>query len=238
VRRLRSGILLPLVLAAAGVALIVLGSLDLDQPPGSSLPPIPEPSSQVAVASPSHESGGSPAESSQPPTPSPTPISDLWVAIQLEIPSVGLNVRVRHAVNNVDCDFPPEDAAYVLCGGTQPGRGTNSYIFAHAELNLFKRLWNVQLGAEVKVLMSDDAVLRYVVTEVRPNVSCPDDREPPHPNPPLALKYALPGCAEGAAWTNATDHELLTLQTSQGFNRNYGELIIVAEPIVAGAPVN
>ena len=104
-------------------------------------------------------------------------------------------------------------------------------MFAHAELSLFKRLWNVQLGAEVKMLMSDDVVLRYVVTEVRPNVSCPDDRADPHPNPPLVLKYAPPGCAEGAAWTQPTDHERLTLQTSQGYNRNWGELIVIAEPV-------
>jgi hypothetical protein len=239
-RRLRAGVLLPLVLAAAGVGLILVGSLDIDEPPGPSLAPIPDPTSPVAVASPSLESSGSPDATPQPPTPtpSPTPIPDDWVAVQLEIPSVGLNVLVKDAVNDADCDFPPEDAAYVICGGSQPGRGTNSYVFAHAELNLFKRLWNVQLGDEVKVLMSDDAVLRYVVTEVRPNVSCPDDREDPHPDPPLALKYAPPGCAEGAAWTNPTDHERLTLQTSQGFNRNYGELIVIAEPVTTPAPIN
>ena len=65
-------------------------------------------------------------------------------------------------------------------------------------------------GAEVLVLMSDGAVLTYTVTEVHPNISCPDDRAAPHPNPPLALKYAPPGCVEGAAWTQPTDHERLT----------------------------
>jgi hypothetical protein len=34
------------------------------------------------------------------------------------------------------------------------------------------------------------------------------------------------------AWTQPTDHERLTLQTSQGYNRNWGELIVVAEPLV------
>jgi sortase family protein len=230
-RRLSSGTLLPLVLALAGVALIVAGSLDVDQPTPS-LPSIPDPTSPVAVASLTPSATESPgATATQLPTPSPTPIPVDWVAVQMEIPSVGLNVLVKQAHNEADCDFPPEDAAYVLCGGSQPGRGTNAYLFAHAELKLFKRLWNVQVGAEVKVLMSDGAVLRYAVTEVRPNVSCPDDREPPHPNPPLALKYAEPGCAEGAAWTQPTDHERLTLQTSQGYNRNWGELIVVAKPV-------
>ncbi len=61
----------------------------------------------------------------------------------------------------------------------------------------------MQLGAEVKVLMSDGAVLRYRVTEIHPNVSCPDDRADPHPNPPLALQVrAAAAAAEGAAWTH------------------------------------
>ena len=31
-------------------------------------------------------------------------------------------------------------------------------------------------------------------------------------------------------WSAPTDHERLTLQTSQGYNRNWGEFIVVAEP--------
>jgi hypothetical protein len=50
------------------------------------------------------------------------------------------------------------------------------------------------------------------------------------PDPPLALQYADPGCP-GAAWAQPTDHERLTLQTSQGFNRNWGELIVIADPL-------
>ncbi len=88
--------------------------------------------------------------------------------------------------------FPPEHAAFILRRGSQPGRGTNSYMFGHALLDLFKPLWNVQLGARVKVLMSDGAVLRYVVTEVHPNVACPDDN-PPNPElNPEALGVDVP----------------------------------------------
>ncbi|HEX9635750.1 MAG TPA: sortase [Candidatus Limnocylindria bacterium] len=229
--RRRTSLLLPLILAVAGVALIVVGSLDLD-PPGSSLPPIPDPSSPVALATPSPEPSASPdATATAEPTTTPTPIPPDWVAVQLQIESVGVNVLVKQSGSGGIDDFPPDDAAYILRNSSQPGRGTNSYIFAHALLSLFKPLWNVQVGDDVKVLMSDGAVLRYVVTEVRPNVPCPDDREAPHPNPPLVLKYAGPGCEEGAAWTQPADHERLTLQTSQGFNRNYGELIVIAKPV-------
>jgi hypothetical protein len=234
--RRRTGLLLPLLLALAGAVLIVVGgSLDLDQP-GSSLQPIPDPTSPVAIVSHPIQPTASAGESATPvPTPSPTPIPDDWVAVQLQIETVGINVRVKQAHTKAECDFPDDDAAYVLCGGAQPGRNNNTYIFAHAILELFKPLWNVQIGAEVRVLMSDGAVLRYVVTEVRPNVSCPDNREPVPGGLPLALKYASPWPAcDGQVWTQPTDHERLTLQTSQGFNRNYGELVVIAEPLRAG----
>jgi hypothetical protein len=237
-RRL-SGWLLPLGLALVGVALIIAGQLDLDAPPPSTLRPIPDPTpSPVAVQTPSAEAtpGGT---ASPTPLPTPTPIPESVIATQLEVPSVGINVTVRQSTSQGTDEFPPDCCAFILRGSSQPGRGTNSYVFAHAINTLFKPLWNVQLGAEVKVLLSDGTVLRYRVTEVRPNVSCPDP-DPPNPelNPdrlgvtlPLALQYAGPGCEEGAAWINPTDHERLTLQTSQGYNRNWGELVIVAEPV-------
>jgi len=140
-------------------------------------------------------------------------------------------VLVRQSVSQETDGFPPSDGPYILSAGSQPGRNTNSYIFAHAVNHLFKPLWNVQIGAEVLVRMSDDSVLEYVVTEVRPNVPCPDPDATQNnpPDPPLALQIHE-DCTEGAFWTTPTDYERLTLQTSQGFNRNWGELVIIAEP--------
>ena len=94
------------------------------------------------------------------------------MAVQLEVASVTLNVAVKHATIGQG-SFPPADAAYILFQSSEPGRGTNSYIVGHALQHLFKRLWNVQLGAEVKILMSDGVVLRYLVTEIHPNVALP-----------------------------------------------------------------
>lgn len=221
---------MPILLALAGVALIIVGQLNLDQPgPGASLPPIPEPTpTAVAQATPSPHS----VRPSASPTASPTPNPN-WVAVQMQIPSVGINIRVQKAATNANCDFPPEFGAWVLCGGSEPGRGTNSYIFAHAQVGMFLPLWNVQLGADVLVLMSDGKVLVYRVTEIHPNVSCPDTRAKPMSywtTPPLALQYAPTDCSQGAFWIAKTNHERLTLQTSQGFNRNWGEFIVVAEP--------
>ena len=241
-RRSLSSMLLPLVLAVAGAALIIVGQLDLDSPSVSSLPPIPDPTATpIALATPTPSSdptgSGGPTATEQP-TPEPTPIPKDWVAVQLQIESVGINVPVEQSQSLATDSFPPDHAAFILRRGSQPGRGTNSYMFGHALLDLFKPLWNVQLGARVKILMSDGAVLRYVVTEVHPNVPCPDDNPPnPELNPealgvemPLALQQA-DDCAAGVAWTLPTDHERLTLQTSQGYNRNWGELVVVAEPV-------
>ncbi|HEY7463224.1 MAG TPA: sortase [Candidatus Limnocylindria bacterium] len=236
-RRALSGMLLPLLLAVAGVALIIVGQLDLDGGSAvASLPNIPDPTDTPSATT---SATIRPTEGATPePTPEPTPIPDDWVATQIQIESVGINVPV-HKCTNVACDsFPADTSAFILREASQPGRGTNSYIFAHAVHHLFKPLWNVQLGARIKILMSDGAVLRYVVSEVHPNVACPDN-DPPNPqlNPdalgvelPLALRQAT-DCSAGVAWTQPTDHERLTLQTSQGYNRNWGELVIVADPV-------
>lgn len=226
---------MPLLLALVGVALIIAGQLDLDPPAAASLPPIPDVTrSPVAVASRSPRPSSS-ALASQ--TASPTPsFGSTATAVQLEIASVGINVRVFKSGGGGNDDFPGLDGAYIIGNSEQPGRGTNSYIIAHARqepIPLFKSLWNVQLGAEVEILMSDGEVLRYRVTEVRPNIPCPDDRYPPMPadQQPLVLRYAPADCEYGASWSRPTDHERLTLQTSQGYNRNWGEFIVIADPI-------
>lgn len=235
---------LPLALGVAGIVLIIIGSGALDRPVASSLPPIPTSSATATVtASPSAD----PAATSQPGatssaspaptavatvTPVPTATPEPVLATQLEIPSVGINVTLRESGDDATDDFPPMDAAYILQGSSHPGRDTNSYIFAHAVETLFKPLWNVQLGAEVRVLMSDGSVLVYVVTEVRPNVACPDPNADPNLDPtetPPALAIH-DDCTEGIFWIQPTPYERLTLQTSQGYNRNWGELIVVAEP--------
>jgi hypothetical protein len=224
---------LPIILGVAGVALIIVGTFEPTADPSPTLAPI-RTATPVALASPNPSESASVDPSSAPPTatPSPTPLPDDVLAAQLEVPSVDINVVVKQSTDAATDSFPPDDAAYILRAGHQPGRGQNSYIFAHALNNLFKPLWNVQIGAEVLVRMSDETVLRYVVTEVHPNVACPDPDADPAlnpPAPPLALQIQ-PDCSEGAFWTQDTPYERLTLQTSQGYNRNWGELVIVAKP--------
>ena len=222
------GLVLPLTLAVLGIALILVGQLPLDETPLPSLAPIATPSPVAETETPSAVSSPTEGATTAQPTPEPTPIPATWVATQIQVESVGVNVQVVRLQPGEplgDC------CAYLLPNTSDPGHGTNSYIAAHALLPLFKGLWNVHIGAEVRVLMSDGQVLHYRVTEVHPNVSCPDADADPMPDPPLALLYAPPGCDDGGRWTAATDHERLTLQTSQGYNRNWGELVVVALPI-------
>ena len=229
---------LPIILGVAGVALIIASSIGFGDEPAASLPPIARPSAtpeptDTPLPSPSATDAPSPSlDPTDTPAPTRTPLPDSVTAVQMEIPSVGINVVVRHSQSAETDSFPPTDAAYILRSSNQPGRNANSYVFAHALNTLFKPLWNIQIGADVLVRMSDDSVLRYVVTEVRPNVPCPDPNADPAlnpPNPPLALQIH-DNCDEGGFWTAPTDHERLTLQTSQGYNRNWGELVVVADP--------
>jgi Sortase domain len=239
VKRLSSWAL-PIILGVTGVALIIIGSLDLGAEPTPSLPDISSPS-PVAQASPTpmpSDSASAPASPTAEPTatPTPTPLPADVVAVQLQIESVGINVLVEQSTSAATDGFPPSDAAYILSFGHQPGRNTNSYIFAHAVNHLFKPLWNVQIGARVLIRMSDDSVLEYRVTEVRPNVACPDPEATTNNpedfgiTPPPALQIH-DDCSEGGAWTAATEYERITMQTSQGYNRNWGELVVIAEPV-------
>lgn len=150
-----------------------------------------------------------------------------WTAQRLEIPALGINVSVALAGSTADELFPPHGGAYILRSSSQPGRGTNSYIFAHAMPDLFKPLWWAQAGQQVIVTMSDGQQLGYRITAIIPDVPCPDATKPKPANLPPALANAT-HC--DLSWTLPTPSERISLQTSQGFNRNYGELVIIAEP--------
>ncbi|MDQ3881152.1 MAG: sortase [Chloroflexota bacterium] len=235
-RLITPGVLVPVGLAAAGVVMIVVGQRLGEPAPTSSLPPIVIPTeTPVGVLSPSAAATGSrPAPTGAPavtPEPTLTPLPDDVVAVQLQVNTQPepINVAVKQSDSPETDDFPPDDAAFILSGGSQPGRNTNSFIFAHALDHLFKRLWNARVGDQVLVRMSNDQVLEYRITEVRPNVPCPDPNAEPHPYPPLALQRGGDDC--DTSWLDPTPTEQLTLQTSQGYNRNWGELVIIAKPV-------
>ena len=160
--------------------------------------------------------------------PTPRPADAGWVARHLSIPELGISVPVFAARTAGDEDFPAFDGAYLHGASSQPGHGSNAYIYAHAMPNLFKPLWNASVGQRVFIAMSDDQVLAYEITRVVPDVPCPDPAAPKPAGLPPVLANAT-SC--DTSWLEPTATERLTLQTSQGFNRNYGELVIIAEPL-------
>lgn len=161
------------------------------------------------------------------PPPNLRPDDAGWVARRLEIPALGIDVAVAVAASAADEDFPPHAGAYLLRSSSQPGRGTNSYLFAHAMPDLFKPLWWADSGQQVIVTMSDGQQLGYRITAVVRDIPCPDATA----HKPAGLPPVLANATEcDVSWTLPTLTERLTLQTSQGFNRNYGEMVVLAEP--------
>jgi len=161
------------------------------------------------------------------PAPNLLPADHGWVGQRIAVPALGINIPLSMAGNAATEEFPPFSGAYILRSSSQPGRGTNSYVFAHAMPELFKPLWQARIGQQVVVTMSDGQELNYRITRIVPDVPCPDPSAPKPAGLPPALANAT-YC--DTSWTLATASERLTLQTSQGFNRNYGELVIIAEP--------
>jgi len=161
------------------------------------------------------------------PAPNLLPADHGWVGQRIAVPALGINIPLSMAGDAATEEFPPFSGAYILRSSSQPGRGTNSYIFAHAMPELFKPLWQARIGQQVVVTMSDGQELNYRITRIVPDVPCPDPSAPKPAGLPPALANAT-SC--DTSWTLATASERLTLQTSQGFNRNYGELVIIAEP--------
>jgi hypothetical protein len=150
-----------------------------------------------------------------------------WVARRLEIPALGIDVRVAMAASAAEESFPPHAGAYILRSSSQPGRGTNSYLFAHAMPDLFKPLWWASPRQQVIVTMSDGQQLGYRVTAIVRDIPCPDPTKPK----PAGLPPVLANATEcDLQWTLPTPSERLTMQTSQGFNRNYGAMVVIAEP--------
>jgi len=223
-----------LFLAVAALSLMLLIFASAPEP----IAVAPTPTVQV-TASPSPTPTPRPTPAPTPTAvPTPTPLADSVIAEQIQIPDLNIDLPLRMAETEQDEDFPTDCCAFILRSTSQPGRHTNSFIYAHAEEHLFKPLWRAELGQEVIVTMTEGVVLNYVITEIHPDVPCYDP-DPPNPelNPEALGVEVAPAirnatdCSAGVAFVMPTETERLTLQTSQGYNRNWGELLIIAEPV-------
>jgi LPXTG-site transpeptidase (sortase) family protein len=165
----------------------------------------------AAVASPtpvaSRPAAPTPATSAVTVTPDQrSPIADGY---RVQIPRLAIDLPIAEGdiVRDIDQQRTPENYAFHLTGTGVPGRGSNSYFYAHARTGMFLALWKARDGDEVFISTPDGKALKYVVSEVHPTV-VPTD----------------------VSWAQPTGSERLTLQTSTGPNPTDPRFVVVALP--------
>jgi sortase (surface protein transpeptidase) len=149
-------------------------------------------------------------------SPSTDPMPDTSVqGLRIAIPRLGIDLPLD--VGDIGRDVPrpgfagatPEGVALLFPGSTMPGRGGNSYIYAHARVGMFLALWGARIDDVVTLSRADGAPVRtYRIALVVPRVD-PDDTQ----------------------WLEAGGRERLTLQTSTGPRPTDPRFIAVAYPV-------
>jgi hypothetical protein len=135
--------------------------------------------------------------------------------LRIAIPRLGIDLPLD--VGDIGRDVPrpgfsgatPEGVALLFPGTSVPGRGGNSYIYAHARVGMFLPLWGARIDDVVVLLAADRSVIKtYKIGLVVPRV----DPEDGH-------------------WLEAGGRERLTLQTSTGPRPADPRFIAVAYPV-------
>jgi len=195
------------VLILAGLVLIARS--DAFAPVAPTFEPTPLPTAVLTLSPTPTAALGSPS-----PAPSPTPTRDPRAPIpdgyRVQIPRLGIDLPISEGdlVRDVDQQRTPENFAFHYPGTSIPGRGSNTYLYAHARVGMFLSLWNARPGDEIYVSTPDLRALRYVVTEVHPRVAVTE-----------------------TSWVLPTIDERLTLQTSTGPNPGDPRFVVVAVPM-------
>ena len=142
-------------------------------------------------------------------SPSATPLPPIPLGYRIQIPRLGIDLPIMEGDLERDTALQqtPENYAFHLPGTAIPGRGANSYLYAHARRGMFITLWNAAVGDEVWISTPDGTAMRYVVSEIHPRVP-PDD----------------------VSWAMATPPDRLTLQTSTGPNPSDPRFVVIALP--------
>ena len=168
-------------------------------------------SAPAAVAGPtpaaSRPATPTPAPSGAAVTPDPrSPIPDGY---RIQIPRLAIDLPIAEGdiVRDIDLQKTPENYAFHLTGTSVPGRGSNSYFYAHARTGMFLTLWKARSGDEIFISTPDGKALKFVVSEVHPAI-VPTD----------------------VSWAQPTRTERLTLQTSTGPNPTDPRFVVVALP--------
>jgi sortase (surface protein transpeptidase) len=148
--------------------------------------------------------------------PSSDPLPDAAVeGLRIAIPRLGIDLPLD--VGDIGRDVPrpgysgetPEGVALLFPGSSVPGKGGNSYIYAHARAGMFLALWGARIDDVVVLLRADRSPIRkYQIAFVVPRVD-PDDTH----------------------WLETGGRERLTLQTSTGPRPADPRFIAVAYPV-------
>jgi Sortase domain len=221
----RSGRARPLILAAGIAAIVVVaagvafvlgggpgglggataltGASAAPSPTASLASPIP--SAGLASNTPSVAALTSPPGSAAPAVSIPT-TADGEPGIQanrIKIDRLGIDLAI---IQGDGIDAPIGKAAH-FPSSAWPGGGSNIYIYGHARVGMFIRLWDARIGDTVQLGLVDGTTRNYVVTKVLPMV------------PWDALGYLDP-----------TPTEQLTLQTSTSYYPTAPRFVVIALP--------
>jgi LPXTG-site transpeptidase (sortase) family protein len=205
-----------IVLVAAGVAFVLGGgpgglggasasptaSAISSASAGVASPALPaSPTSATPSGPPQSVAPGSPATGS--PIPTTADGEPGIVANHIKIDRLGIDLAV---IQGDGIDAPIGKAAHFPSSGW-PGGGTNIYIYGHARVGMFIRLWDARIGDTVQLGLVDGTTRTYVVTKILPMV------------PWDALGYLDP-----------TPTEQLTLQTSTSYYPTAPRFVVIALP--------
>jgi sortase (surface protein transpeptidase) len=181
------------LLAGLGAAALVLGAVLILQP----------------FAAPQGAGSPGPARATATAALAPTPLPAIPPGYRIQIPRLGIDLPILEG--DIERDTvqlqTPENFAFHLPGTAIPGKGLNSYFYAHARRGMFLALWDARVGDEVWISTPDGHAMRYLVSEVHSQVR-PDDVQ----------------------WAAPTPPERLTLQTSTGPNPGDPRFVVIAQP--------
>ena len=193
--------------AIAGLLLLAIGLGLWSAASGPHLAALASPTPTVAVARTAVPAVSAAVPGAAAATPDPRlPIADGY-RIQIPRLAIDLPIAEGNIVRDIDLQKTPESFAFHLTGTGVPGRGSNSYFYAHARTGMFLTLWNARAGDEVFISTPDGKALKYVVSEVHPTIAPTD-----------------------VSWAQPTSAERLTLQTSTGPNPTDPRFVVVALP--------
>lgn len=200
-----------IVVVAAGVAFVLgggpggLGSAATNPPPASlALPGSLAPGASASVAPSGQPASLVPGSTA----PSASPLATLGAepgirANRIRIDRLGIDLAI---IQGDGIDAPIGKAAH-FPSSAWPGGGTNIYIYGHARVGMFIRLWDARVGDTVQLGLVDGTSRSYVVRKILPTV------------PWDAVQYLEP-----------TPTEQLTLQTSTSYYPTAPRFVVLAVP--------